>query len=104
MIDLKLAQYNSEGKFVGFLEIGKDFVYGGYYILITEKMTPLGVLGFADACSFDRDEKDPLNRFDGLFDGRTYGKGRFVLEINNRFNVYTKTVIAMKKVCALLKN
>lgn len=23
--------------------------------------------------------KDPLNRFDGLFDGRTYGNGRFVL-------------------------
>lgn len=28
---------------------------------------------------FTKDEKDPLNRFNGLFDGRTYGKGRFVL-------------------------
>lgn len=28
---------------------------------------------------YELDEKDPLNRFDGLFDGLTYGEGRFIL-------------------------
>ena len=79
MINLKLGQYNKDGKFEKFLELGKDFVFGGDYILITEKMTMLGVCGLGDTFSFRKDKKDHLNRFNGLFNGRTYGNGHFVL-------------------------
>lgn len=79
-MQLKLAEYNKEGKFERFLELGKDFGFFGDYIAISElKIT------FANGNTDDRwrkilrDEKDPLNRFGGLFDGRTYGNGRFVL-------------------------
>lgn len=88
-MQLKLAEYK-DGKFERFLELGEDFVYGGHFIKVDESekarsererfnrenkenITQLywGIL--------QKDEKDPLNRFDGLFDGRTYGEGRFVL-------------------------
>ena len=75
---LRLAEYK-DGKFEKFLELG-DFLFGGDFIALTEKMTLLGV--FPSECNFycfNKDEKDPLNRFNGLFDGRTYGNGRFVL-------------------------
>ena len=43
------------------------------------------------AKKFLLDEKDPFNRFDGLFDGRTYGDGSFVLiNGNEEDNVYKK--------------
>jgi hypothetical protein len=73
MINLKLAEYNKDGKFQGLLELGKDFLFGGDYILIIKVEA---VITFS---RFDKDKKDPLKRFDGLFDGRTYGEGRFVL-------------------------
>lgn len=38
-----------------------------------------GSRDYSDAQVWEKDEKDPLNRFDGLFDGRTYGGGRIVL-------------------------
>lgn len=79
---LKLAEYNLEtGEFEKFLELGKDFVYGGDYIFITEKMTMLGVWGLGEQFAFQKDKKDRLNCFDGLFDGMTYGGGRFVLQV-----------------------
>lgn len=111
MINLKLAEYDLKtGKFVRFLEqedfeyfapeyedfklptettdwlfdfkdkkflLGKDFV--GFRYNVAYEGERLEV--------FKKDEKDPLNRFDGLFNGRTYGKGRFVLIINNQDNI-----------------
>ncbi len=73
MINLKLAKYNKDGKFQGFLELGKDFLFGRDYILIIKVEA---VITFS---RFDKDKKDPLNRFNGLFDGLTYREGRFVL-------------------------
>lgn len=81
MINLKLAEYK-DGKFEMFLELGKDFLFGGDSIIVSgcsveeliEYMDPIFKKDY-----FKRDEKDPLNRFNGLFDGRTYGEGRFVL-------------------------
>lgn len=78
MLNLRLAQYSAEGKFEKFLELGEDFVYGGNYISLNSDLVvkngrwePIRV--------FFKDEKDPLNRFNGLFNGRTYGNGKFVL-------------------------
>jgi hypothetical protein len=94
MIELKLVEYNLEtGEFERFLELGKGFGYFGNYIAVSSH---LEIPEYEEAATteFDRikngteflgirryikDEKDPLNRFDGLFDGRTYGNGRFVL-------------------------
>lgn len=94
MINLKLARYDLEtGKFERFLELGKDFVYGGDYILITEKMTMLGVWGFGDPFSFKKDQQDPLWRFNGLFNGRTYGEGRFVLVESKIIDRFGKKIV-----------
>lgn len=45
---------------------------------------------------FERDKKDPLARFNGLFDGLTYGNGRFVLaksfELTNNKIIYEHDV------------
>lgn len=89
---LKLAEYK-DGKFEKFLELGKDFVFGGEYIFLTEKMTMLGVWGFGDLFSFRKDEKDPLNRFNNLFDGRTYGDGRFILVKSKIIDRFGKKII-----------
>lgn len=80
-MQLRLAEYK-DGKFEKFLELGKDFIYGGCYIVLVREIPAF--LGFADllGCDpyiFKKDKKDPLNRFDGLFDGVTYGYGKFVL-------------------------
>ena len=85
MINLKLAQYNEKGEFEKFLELGQDFLYGGGCIRFFHGVDPLA--GYAEPCTFCdiqrgmllKDEKDPFNRFKGLFDGRTYGDGMFVL-------------------------
>lgn len=70
MTKLKLAEYDLKtGEFVRFHNLERfGFVYGGSFINF-------------DGCHlyYDIDEKDPLNRFYGHFDGRTYGEGRFVL-------------------------
>ena len=81
---LRLAEYK-DGKFEKFLELG-DFLFGGdkvFVDLIFNRYDEEGI--FPSECNFycfNKDEKDPLNRFDGLFDGRTYGEGRFVLILN----------------------
>jgi hypothetical protein len=87
MINLKLAEYK-DGKFQSFLE---HFAYCKNYIIVTKHLIEEYIRSEdfidIDDCFF-KDEKDPLNRFNGLFDGRTYGKGRFVLiesKIINRF-------------------
>ena len=76
MINLKLAEYDLKtGKFERFLELGKEFTYGGDYIIIASVVNNrANLLG-----TFNLDKKDPLNRFNGLYDGFTYGNGRFVL-------------------------
>jgi len=98
-MQLKLAEYNADGKFERFLELGKDFGYFGDYIQILPE--ELLEFEYNITCPdflkdrrqpkiFTKDKKDPLNRFNGLFDGRTYGNGRFVLIVNFEDNVYRK--------------
>jgi hypothetical protein len=87
MINLKLAEYDLKtGKFRGFLELGKDFLFADYFIFIAkfgdgeylddrengDQADPLGRI-------YRRDKKDPLKRANGIFDGLTYGEGRFIL-------------------------
>jgi hypothetical protein len=111
MLNLKLAEYDLKtGKFLRFLEIGKDFGYFGCYLTvegiyesknlqdsehatfahvgsIEQKQCDSSQEGIEESYSIIRqDETDPLNRFSGLFNGKTYGKGRFVLiqMLNNK--------------------
>jgi len=80
---LRLAEYK-DGKFERFLELGSDFGYFGGFILVSAEycrsVDPTAEI-------FALDKKDALNRFDGLFDGRTYGEGRFVLVKNGEDDV-----------------
>jgi len=87
MINLKLAEYK-DGKFERFLELGKDFGYFEDFISVASDCslaenllieTDEWALASRTVIRFRKDEKDPLSRFDGLFDDRTYGEGRFVL-------------------------
>jgi hypothetical protein len=39
MINLKLAEYNKDGKFQGFLELGKDFLFADYFIFIPKSFS-----------------------------------------------------------------
>lgn len=97
MLQLKLADYGGKKeKFERFSELGSDFVFGGDFILFhnPEEVSYKNYLNdpsvinttilASNYCQvkFFKDKKDPLNRFDGLFNGRTYGKGRFVLISN----------------------
>ena len=80
---LRLAEYK-DGKFERFLELGKDFLFGGEFVYLPKGIPQLDFWENGEqeelyGSLFKLDEKDPLNRFDGLFDGRTYGEGRFVL-------------------------
>lgn len=76
MINLKLAEYNVDGKFERFIELagiysaGAAFLFAKDYIKVNDDES---------ISNYEKDEKDPLNRFNGLFDGRTFGEGRFVL-------------------------
>jgi hypothetical protein len=92
-MELKLADYGeNKEKFKRFLELGKGFGYFGDFIIVTAghwNIDEDAIFIEANDCQIPdysqtikkvkKDEKDPLNRFDGLFDGRTYGGGRFVL-------------------------
>lgn len=96
MMNLKLAQYNLEtGKFEKFLELGKDFLFGGDFIVkASVAQFPDGIIVRSwyvnEHFTYKKDEKDPLNRFDGLFDGITYGNGEFVLEKKIKDRYYSK--------------
>ncbi len=86
---MKLAAYNPKGKFEGFKELGVDFLFGGEFIYLPKgipepRLWENGEQEELYGSLFKRDEKDPLNRFNGLFNGRTFGNGRFVLEVNNQ--------------------
>lgn len=85
MIDLKLAQYK-EKKFEEFIELdsfdsekGQTFNLGKDYVEIYDYDNFCQETYGKKNRFFKLDEKDPLNRFNGLFDGRTYGGGKFVL-------------------------
>ena len=91
MINLKLAEYK-DGKFERFLEF-KDFMLSENYIVNVKELNRVNHSHSSSNYhysffQYDKDEKDPLNRFDGLFDGRTYGGGRFVLIENNQDDIY----------------
>jgi len=82
---LKLAEYDlKSGKFLEFMEIGDtraySFIYGGRFVQVSSP-PKRGNLARGDGSkrNYYRDETDPLNRFDGLFNGRTFGEGKFVL-------------------------
>lgn len=89
MIELKLAEYDLKSrKFLRFYSFGKSkysFFYGGDTLLIQHYSEIL-----AAEFHVNKDEKDPLKRFNGLFDGRTYGEGRFVLIERNYDDLYQK--------------
>ena len=91
-MNLKLAEYK-DGKFDRFLELG-DFAYMEYCILINphKVMSEINLPIITWLFCF-LDEKDPLNRFDGLFDGRTYGNGTFVLVSEEDHNMVEKKVL-----------
>jgi hypothetical protein len=100
MINLKLAECDLKtGKFERFLELGtKDgFAYCGDYIFATyldeehpfvydDKSRVIYASYYLH--KFYKDKKDPLNRFNGLFNGMTYGEGRFVMFVNDNFSIY----------------
>ena len=103
-MNLKLAEYK-DGKFERFLELGRIlgyngesdnlFSYAGNSISIMDTVCGYCekeevVYATIETREFLKDEKDPLNRFNGLFNGRTYGEGRFVLIENDEADVYSK--------------
>ena len=85
-MNLKLAEYK-DGKFERFVELGSN--YGNFFycrdcVGIWDESPEI-----KNGAHYFQDEKDPLNRFNGLFDGQTYGNGRFVLiEIVNNYPDY----------------
>lgn len=90
---LKLADYGGErSKAIGFLELGRNFSYAENWIdkYTTHYKDKTQTYDFE---RIERDEKDPFGRFGGLFDGRTYGKGRFVLvmgfEVSEDSRIFT---------------
>ncbi len=95
-MQLKLAEYK-DGKSERFLELGEEYeghqcqfgYYGDFIKVYSARADSYGD-GYY---KFEKDEKDPLNRFPdasgkGLFDGKTYGDGRFVLVKDEDFGVY----------------
>jgi hypothetical protein len=89
---LKLAEYK-DGKFERFLKIGKDFLFGGEFVYLPKGIPQPDFWENGEqeefyGSLFKLDQKDPLNRFNGLFDGRTYGEGGFVLIENNQDDIY----------------
>jgi hypothetical protein len=88
-MNLKLAEYK-DGKFERFVELG-EFLLGFKCVVFLDSNDEDADYYYGK--SFNLDQKDPLNRFNGLFDGRTYGEGRFVLiEGVGKDNVYRKVV------------
>lgn len=88
MLNLELAKYDLETrKFEKFLELARA-KFGRRYYEVESSFRGFGDGFFLgkdfiylpdDEAFYFVDEKDPLNRFNGLFDGRTFGNGKFVL-------------------------
>lgn len=86
MLQLRLIEYTEKGNFVKILT--KDFMYNRDYIyyapdIINPTNKAYQTLGLV----LLKDDKDPFNRFGGLFHGRTYENGQYVLEINHQDDV-----------------
>lgn len=85
MINLRLAECDLKtGKLKRFLELGKDFVYGGDFVGVYPKtalqaIRKCTIFSSDNFYKFEKDETDPLKRYNGLYDGFTYGNGRFIL-------------------------
>lgn len=103
-MNLKLAEYNlKDGKFLRFLELGQQFVYGGDWLGVLDKESKLDIatqmsmaasIGDINPIKYTRlDKTDPLNRFNGLFDGRSFGQGKFVLVSQHFYKEYPKGYI-----------
>jgi hypothetical protein len=90
MINLKLAEYNKDGKFQGFLELYNLCKFSGEraFLLGQDSIRIIEHEICGDYWDHEKDEKDPLNRFNGLFNGMTYGEGRFVMFVNDNFSIY----------------
>ena len=89
MINLRLAEYDLKtGKFKQFFNLGLNdpYSFGFYGDTITVYYSWIG-----ESFSYDLDEKDPLKRFNGLFNGITFGKGMFIL-IENYEDIITAKV------------
>jgi hypothetical protein len=96
MINLKLAEYK-EGKFEKFYNCGSDY---DEFLFAGDSIAFLG--DYSCQCCYDkfpdwvvnysRDKKDPLKRFGGLFDGRTYGQGEFVLIQDDEDDIFKRIV------------
>ncbi len=72
-MQLKLAEYNrNTGAFLGFIPLGQKFMYAGDFIVVET-----GGWEHKDLISEHPNKTQKL--FNGLFSGRTYGGGRFVL-------------------------
>jgi len=90
MINLKLAEYDLKTrKFNEFFDLGlnEPYSFGFYGDTITVYYAWIG-----ESFSYDLDKKDPLKRFGGLFDGRTYGEGRFVLIRDDEDDIFKRMV------------
>ncbi len=93
-MELKLAQYNEDGQFEKFLEIDKDFYYhsgrfseSAYGSRITVKSEPNYTFHLENH-PFYYSPPNQFPTFDGLFYLRNYNQGRFVLKINDDFDVF----------------
>tara|TARA_R110000868_G_scaffold149611_4_gene372108 strand:+ start:616 stop:933 length:318 start_codon:yes stop_codon:yes gene_type:complete len=105
MINFKLAEYK-DGNLKAFISLSKKGIFTHEEVQEIEEdeafligdgnIVTLRKLGHDSICeTYFLDKKDPLNRFDGLFDGRTYGNGMFVLvdeefikKKHNKFNLF----------------
>jgi hypothetical protein len=77
MINLKLAEYDLKTrKFNEFFDLGlnEPYSFGFYGNVISVYYAWIG-----ESFCYDLDKKDPLKRFNGIFNGLTYGEGRFIL-------------------------
>jgi len=98
-MSLRLAEYKN-GKFERFLEF-EDFMISKDYIINLKELNkinnPYSSSNYHYSFfQFNKDEKDPLKRFDGLFDGRTYGDGRFVLIVDDEDDILERKSVIVK--------
>jgi hypothetical protein len=91
MITLKLAKYE-RGKLQGFLELYNicGFQRETTFLLGQDSIRIIQNEIFGDYWNYEKDKKDPLNRFNGLFHGRTYGQGDFVLIQDDEDNIFKR--------------
>lgn len=95
MINLKLAEYDLETKkFIKFIKLGSDY---GEFMYVGDCVFVIDDFGYSPDMCHDLGARDPLNRFNGRFDGRTYGHGKFVLILDDQDNVYLEKKVATGK-------